>query len=111
MNESKIFIQNSYKDDVLVTNNISFLDEKLQEEYHHYQNVNRYTSSLYKDGINSILDDNNDAFIIQVLNQIDPAINDWTIGMGDTIRVELNSEKRRLLNLMGDGTRKVFALL
>ena len=64
-----------------------------------------------KDSINLIIDDHNENFITEVLSQIDPAIIGWVVGMGDTIRIGLNNEKRRLLNLMGDGVRKVFALL
>ena len=64
-----------------------------------------------KDSINLIIDDHNENFITEVLSQIDPAIIGWVVGMRDTIRIGLNNEKRRLLNLMGYGVRKVFALL
>ena len=46
----------------------------------------------------------------QMLQNIDPSITGWIMGVQNTVRVQLNDKKRMIINLMGDGTRKAFAL-
>lgn len=61
-------------------------------------------------GVERILDDGEENTVTQILHSIDPSITGWIMGVNNTVRVEVNDKKRMVINLMGDGTRKAFAL-
>ena len=61
-------------------------------------------------GVETILDDGEEDTVTQMLQNIDPSITGWIMGVQNTVRVQVNDKKRMIINLMGDGTRKAFAL-
>ena len=61
-------------------------------------------------GVETILDDGEEEIVTQMLQNIDSSITDWKMGVHNTVRVQFNDKKRMIINLMGDGTRKAFAL-
>ena len=94
VNKDILAMKRFYKNNLLEKKHISFVDRKLKVEYYlnedpdiprsmdqrlliKFVHLGLHNEEFDKGGINAILDDNNDAFITQVLNQIDPAITGW----------------------------------
>lgn len=69
----------------------------------------RYNFNDYISHFNQIVEDKEKPSIIEALQTIEPRIKDIAV-VGDTVKVDVQLQKLIPINLMGDGTRKLFTV-
>lgn len=70
----------------------------------------RYNFNDYISHFNQIVTDKEKAKVVEVLNSIEPRIKDVTV-IGHNVMVDTDLDKLIPINLMGDGTRKLFTIV
>lgn len=70
----------------------------------------RYNFNDYISHFNQIVTDKEKAKVVEVLNSIEPRIKDVTV-IGHNVMVDTGLDKLIPINLMGDGTRKLFTIV
>lgn len=69
----------------------------------------RYNFNDYISHFNQIVTDKEKSVVIEALHEIEPKIQDITV-VGDKVMVDMQLKKLIPINLMGDGTRKLFTI-